>query len=43
MGFVTWGQYSKNVGGRMYMMSDDNNYEMFKLRGKEFTFDVDVS
>lgn len=43
MGFVTHGQYSSNVGGRMYMMADDSNYEMFKLRGREFTFDVDVS
>lgn len=25
------------------MMSDQNNYEMFKLKGKEFTVDVDVS
>jgi cellulose 1,4-beta-cellobiosidase len=43
MTLVTNGQYSKNVGGRMYMMQDANNYEMFKLKGKEFTFDVDVS
>jgi cellulose 1,4-beta-cellobiosidase len=27
----------------MYMMQDASNYEMFRLRGKEFTFDVDVS
>ena len=27
----------------MYMLADDQNYEMFKLRGREFTFDVDVS
>lgn len=43
LGFVTYGGYSKNVGSRMYMMADDSNYEMFKLKGREFTFDVDVS
>lgn len=33
-----------NVGSRVYLMaSDDTNYEMFKLKNKEFTFDVDVS
>lgn len=33
-----------NVGSRVYLVaSDDTNYEMFKLKGKEFTFDVDVS
>ena len=35
--------YGKNVGGRMYMMADQENYEMFKLKNKEFTVDVDVS
>jgi cellulose 1,4-beta-cellobiosidase len=25
------------------MASDDENYEMFKLKNREFTFDVDVS
>lgn len=43
LNFVTQGQYSKNVGSRMYMLQDDNNYEMFKLKGKEFTFTVDDS
>lgn len=43
LNFVTQGQYSKNVGSRMYMMQDDENYEMFKLKNKEFTFTVDVS
>ncbi|KFY71392.1 hypothetical protein V499_08404 [Pseudogymnoascus sp. VKM F-103] len=32
-----------NIGSRLYMMKDDSNYEMFKVLGKEFTFDVDVS
>ncbi|KAG8720155.1 Exoglucanase 1 [Ceratobasidium sp. 395] len=41
--FVTKGS-GTNVGSRVYMMaSDDTNYEMFKLKNQEFTFDVDVS
>lgn len=32
-----------NVGSRVYLMQDDNNYEMLKLKNKEFTFDVDMS
>ncbi|CCO34917.1 hypothetical protein BN14_09027 [Rhizoctonia solani AG-1 IB] len=41
--FVTKGA-STNVGSRVYLMaSDDTNYEMFKLKNQEFTFDVDVS
>ncbi|QRV97074.1 beta-1,4-D-glucan cellobiohydrolase [Ceratobasidium sp. AG-Ba] len=42
--FVTPGSSGKNVGSRVYLMaSDDTNYEMFKLKNQEFTFDVDVS
>ncbi|CCO37125.1 hypothetical protein BN14_11276 [Rhizoctonia solani AG-1 IB] len=41
--FVTKGE-NTNVGSRVYLMaSDDTNYEMFKLKNQEFTFDVDVS
>jgi cellulose 1,4-beta-cellobiosidase len=41
--FVTKGA-NTNVGSRVYLMaSDDTNYEMFKLKNQEFTFDVDVS
>lgn len=43
LGFVTQGPYSKNVGSRLYMMEDENNYKIFKLLNQEFTFDVDVS
>lgn len=43
LNFVTKGQYSTNVGSRLYMMADDQHYELFKLRGKEFSVDVDVS
>ena len=41
--YVTKGEYSTNIGSRMYLMKDTNNYEMFKLVGNEFTFDVDLS
>jgi cellulose 1,4-beta-cellobiosidase len=40
---VTNGPYSKNIGSRLYLMADENKYEMFQLLGNEFTFDVDVS
>lgn len=33
-----------NVGSRTYLMdSNDQYYNMFNLKGQEFTFDVDVS
>lgn len=42
--FVTRGTSGNNVGSRTYLMAeDDTNYEMFHLKNKEFTFDVDVS
>lgn len=41
--YVTKGEYSTNIGSRTYMMKDTNNYEMYKLMGNEFTFDVDLS
>ncbi|KAF2136299.1 glycoside hydrolase family 7 protein [Aplosporella prunicola CBS 121167] len=40
--FVTQSQ-TKNIGSRLYMMADDDTYELFKPLNKEFTFDVDVS
>ena len=43
IGFVTQGQYSKNVGSRMYLLDNDNEYKMFKLKNKEFSFEVNVS
>jgi cellulose 1,4-beta-cellobiosidase len=43
LGFVTQGPYSKNVGSRNYLMDNESTYFMFKLKNKEFTFDVDVS
>ncbi|TQN67425.1 Exoglucanase 1 [Colletotrichum shisoi] len=41
--FVTTHPYGKNIGSRVYLMKDQNTYEMFTLLGNEFTFDVDVS
>jgi len=41
--FVTHGPYSTNIGSRVYLLKDDNTYNVIKLLGKEFTFDVDVS
>jgi cellulose 1,4-beta-cellobiosidase len=43
LGFVTKGQYGTNVGSRTYLMDTEDTYQMFKLKNKEFTFDVDVS
>ena len=40
---VTQGPYSKNIGSRTYLMSDDYAYEHFHLKNKEFTFMVDDS
>jgi cellulose 1,4-beta-cellobiosidase len=41
--FVTHGTYGDNVGSRSYMMNSEDKYEMFMLKNREFTFDVDVS
>jgi cellulose 1,4-beta-cellobiosidase len=43
LSFVTKGSYATNIGSRTYLMASDTEYEMFKLLGNEFTFDVDVS
>jgi len=41
--FVTHGPYSTNIGSRVYLLQSDDMYQLFKLKNKEFTFDVDVS
>ncbi|KAG8899864.1 hypothetical protein FRC01_010342, partial [Tulasnella sp. 417] len=41
--FVTPNSNGKNVGSRVYLMSDDTHYQIFKPLNQEFTFDVDVS
>merc|ERR1712203_367890 len=43
LNFVTVGQYSKNFGSRLYFMDSEDTYKMFKLKNREFTFDVDES
>merc|ERR1712048_1505941 len=43
LGFVTQGPYSINIGSRTYLMEDDDNYQILKLKNKEFTFTVDDS
>ena len=43
LGFVTQGPYSENIGSRTYLMESSEKYMMFKLKNKEFTFDVDNS
>ena len=32
-----------NVGSRLYLLEDDDHYQIFKLKNREFTFDVDSS
>ncbi|KAK4111369.1 glycoside hydrolase family 7 protein [Canariomyces notabilis] len=41
--FVTKGEYSTNIGSRLYLMASSSKYQMFTLLGNEFTFDVDTS
>jgi len=41
--FVTHGPYSVNIGSRLYLLKSKDKYQMFKLKNREFTFDVDVS
>lgn len=43
LGFVTKGQYASNVGSRTFLLDDDDHYQLFKLKNREFTFDVDAS
>lgn len=40
--FVTFSQ-QKNVGSRVYLLANDDTYQLFHLKNQEFTFDVDVS
>ncbi|KIY62046.1 glycoside hydrolase family 7 protein [Cylindrobasidium torrendii FP15055 ss-10] len=41
--FVTEGEYSTNIGSRVYLLADESSYQMFNMKNQEFTFDVDVS
>lgn len=39
LNFVT----KANVGSRLYLLANDNEYQMFNLLNQEFSFDVDMS
>jgi cellulose 1,4-beta-cellobiosidase len=41
--FVTPNSNGKNVGSRVYLMSDDTHYNVFKMLGQEISFDVELS
>lgn len=41
--FVTPNSNGKNVGSRVYLMSDDSTYNVFKMLGQEISFDVELS
>lgn len=42
--FVTQNENGQNVGSRLYFLdSSGKNYNMFKLKNRQFSFDVDVS
>ena len=43
LNFVTDHQYGSNVGSRLYVMENDDEYKMFYLKNREFAIDVDVS
>ena len=43
LNFVTHGPYSTNIGSRLYLLESETEYKLFKLKNKEFTFNVDVS
>merc|ERR1712157_443101 len=36
-------EYGVNVGSRLYLMEDDENYKLFYLKNREFSYEVDVS
>ncbi|KAK7908926.1 glycoside hydrolase family 7 protein [Apiospora marii] len=39
--FVTPNDSGTNVGSRVYLLADDENYEMFTMNGNEIAFDVE--
>ncbi|KAK6838134.1 glycoside hydrolase family 7 protein [Apiospora arundinis] len=41
--FVTPNSSGTNVGSRVYLMADDESYEMFTMNGNEIAFDVENS
>ena len=43
MQFVTNHEHGTNVGSRLYVMDTNDEYQLFKLKNREFSFEVDVS
>jgi len=41
--YMTQHEHGVNVGSRLYVMDDDENYKLFYLKNREFSFEVDVS
>jgi cellulose 1,4-beta-cellobiosidase len=41
--FLTKHEYGTNVGSRLYLMKDTNNYQMFTLKNNELAYDVELS
>lgn len=41
--FIQENSNGKNIGSRLYLMESESKYQMFNLKGNEFTFDVDLS
>ncbi|KFY77697.1 hypothetical protein V499_02979 [Pseudogymnoascus sp. VKM F-103] len=41
--FVAEGEFSTNIGSRLYLLESGSKYQGLTLLGNEFTFDVDVS
>merc|ERR1712029_1191769 len=41
--FVSEHEYGVNVGSRLYVMDDNDDYLMVYLKNREFSFEVDVS
>jgi cellulose 1,4-beta-cellobiosidase len=41
--FAVKGEYGTNYGSRVYVLDGEDTYKMFKLKNREFSFDVDIS
>ncbi|KAI0483411.1 glycoside hydrolase [Xylaria cf. heliscus] len=43
MKYITYYEFSSNIGSRLFLMNGPEKYQMFTLLGNEFSFDVDLS
>lgn len=41
--FITYTQYGKTIGSRLYLLANDQQYQLFHLKNREFSMDVDIS